>query len=197
MRPPGNAAEAIPARAKAERAVEKLEQKPPAEKQHRGQNEKRAENEWRDDRLDTGMGKESKVGAHHAGDGATRPNRRHLRTEVGVNVHQRGRDAARQIERQESSAPKPVLDVVAKNPERPHVASQMEPAAMKEHGAEEGTNLFAETEEMGEVRVRIANRNDRQLHKGSLQSSRPELQFPEKNERVDRDDGQCCGGKSP
>ena len=189
MRPPGNAAEAFCARAEAQCAIEKLKQKPPAEKQHRRENKIRSENKRRDNRLDPGMRKEPKISAHHAGDRSARADGRHLRTQVGVNVHQCRRDAARQVKQQKSSPTQSVLDIVAENPERPHVAKQVQPTAVKKHRAEERQDLFAQTERLSNFRNRVTHRYDRQFHERPFQSTRPQLQFPEKNQRIDRDDG--------
>ena len=72
MRPPRNSTHAIRAGQETERAIEKLQNKPPAEKKDRRDDKKGAEEERREDHCDIGMRVHAKIGAHHRGDGPTR-----------------------------------------------------------------------------------------------------------------------------
>ena len=63
--------------------------------------------------------------------------------EPGLNVvlGERRRDAAEQIEDQELHVPEAVLDVVAEDPQVQHVAAEVQPAAVHEHGGENGRDV--------------------------------------------------------
>src|SRR5439155_17690436 len=76
-----------------------------------------------------------------------------------------------------------------KNPERPHVPQQMNPAAVQKHGAEEGEELLVEAEVRGHIGPRVTGGNDRKLDQHLLEM-RAGLQFLEKNQDVERDDAQ-------
>ena len=51
-------------------------------------------------------------------------------------LRQRRRDSAYDVEQGEATVPHGVLDVVAEDPEIEHVADQVHPAAVQEHGRE-------------------------------------------------------------
>ena len=58
-----------------------------------------------------------------------------------VVLGERRGDAAEQIEDQELHVPEAVLDVVAEDPQVEHVAAEVQPAAVHEHGAENGRDV--------------------------------------------------------
>ena len=63
--------------------------------------------------------------------------------ELGADVvlGERRGDTAEQIEDQELHVPEAVLDVVAEDPQVEHVAAEVQPAAVHEHGAENGRDV--------------------------------------------------------
>ena len=56
---------------------------------------------------------------------------------VGIKMNQSSRQAAKKIKRKKANRPHAVLDVVAEDPQRPHVSNDMEPAAVEEHAGKE------------------------------------------------------------
>ena len=84
------------------------------------------------------MGKLDEVGAHDAGDGAARAHGRNARVRVGEHLREAGRRAANQIEDQIFRRAENIFDVIAEDPEEPHVAQDMHPPAMQEHGCQQG-----------------------------------------------------------
>ena len=57
---------------------------------------------------------------------------------VESHLERGGREAAEQIEDDEAHVPHRVLDVVAEDPQEPHVADQVHPAAVHEHRRDDG-----------------------------------------------------------
>lgn len=49
-----------------------------------------------------------------------------------------GQQAAQQVEEQETSVTHRIFDVVPEDPEKPHVADQMDSASVEEHGGHQG-----------------------------------------------------------
>ena len=76
------------------------------------------------------------IGAEHAGDGARGADVGHVRFRHREILGERRRDAGQQIEEQVFGVAEAVLDVVAEDPQVEHVAAQVQPAAVHEHGAE-------------------------------------------------------------
>src|SRR5206468_12905390 len=110
--------------------------------------------------------------------------------EVCVNVQQCSCHAAGQVKNQIPCAAKPVLDIVAKYPERPHVADQMQPTAMEKHRTEKRQELLSQSKRLSNVRNRITDRNDCQCHKSPFERARTQLDLPQENQDVDDDNGQ-------
>src|SRR5258706_8620803 len=114
MRTPGQAAKFASPTDKAERAIEELEQKPPAKENQRGHFKDKEEG--RKNRFDAGVRKEAKIGAHHRRDRAARADGRQGRISVRQDVKRAGRQSANHVKNDESSAAKLVLVRVAENP---------------------------------------------------------------------------------
>src|SRR5688572_9320434 len=83
------------------------------------------------------MRKLEQVAAHHAGDGSAGSDRGDARAEIEEQVDKAGGNAAEQIEHQVFAVAKHILDIVAVDPEEPHVADEVHPAAMEEHGSDQ------------------------------------------------------------
>ena len=82
---------------------------------------------------DPGVRVEEEVGAEHPGDRAARADHRHVRGRVGGDVRSGGRRAADQVEGEKARVAGRVLDVVAEDPEKDHVAEQVQHPAVQEH----------------------------------------------------------------
>src|SRR5439155_21273294 len=78
---------------------------------------------------------------------------------------------------------------------RPHVAEQMNPAAVQKHRAEEGEDLFRRGKELGHVRPRVAGGNDGKGQQHLLQVG-AELQLAHENEAVEDNDAERGRGKT-
>jgi hypothetical protein len=100
-------------------------------------------------------------------------------------VNDTGADSAQQIEYQEAEMAQPILDVVAENPQVPHVAEQMEPAAMEKHRSQKGDRYG------GERQIGLRPGNDSGGHHAILRHEPfercPERQFVDKAHDVDGD----------
>ena len=91
---------------------------------------------------DPGTGIQHEVGAQHRGDGPAGPQFRHLR--VGGRAEQQGRpglrqhgyEAAGKVEQQVGQRPEGVLDILAEDGQEQHVAQDVVPAAVQEHGGD-------------------------------------------------------------
>jgi hypothetical protein len=155
MRPPGNAAETLSSRAEAHGAIEKLEKKPNAQKQNGRQNKCRPEDERGHECFDAGERIKAEVRAHDSRNGSAGTNGWDLRTGIGKDVHARRRDPASQIQEDISRATKAVFNVVAKNPERPHIAEEMKPTTVQKHGAKKSEYFLRGRIEMADLRIRV------------------------------------------
>ena len=91
-------------------------------------------------------------------------------------LRERRRDPAHQIEDQELDRPELVLDVVAEDPQIEHVAAEMQPAAVHEHGGEDGGHVA------GWV-LAEPGRNERPLANEGIAA----VQLDEEEENVERD----------
>ncbi len=86
--------------------------------------------------LDPNPGIENQIGAHDAADGARGPDGRDLASGGGDDVRA-GRDQpAQEVEDEIAQVPHRILDVVPEHPQEPHIAEQVSPAAVHEHGSE-------------------------------------------------------------
>lgn len=88
-------------------------------------------------------------GAHDAGNGAAGADGGDGTAEVGGELDGGRSNAADQIEDGELGGPHGVLNVRSEDPQEPHVADEVEPAAVQEHGGDEG----GETQLVGDERV--------------------------------------------
>src|SRR5262249_48358621 len=71
-------------------------------------------------------------------DRAARSNARNGHVVVEDCMNDSGAESAEQIEYKVREVAKPILDIVAENPQVPHVPDQMQPAAVQKHGRQEG-----------------------------------------------------------
>src|SRR5207302_1446281 len=98
---------------------QELQDEPVTENQHSGDRYQKNKDQGQDARARI----EDGVRAHYAGNGAAGAKGGHRRIQVEDDVKQAGADSAEQIEEQVADVAVEVLDVIAKNPEKEHVAS--------------------------------------------------------------------------
>ena len=103
-------------------------------------------------------GIEHEIRAHHAADRARRANHGNLRVRLDPHLRERRRDAAREIEDQETRPRHRILDVVPEQPEEPHVPDQVHPAAMKEHRREDVEVLRPRIDHAGQAVTHLERR---------------------------------------
>src|SRR6185503_651139 len=113
-------------------------------------------------------------------------------------VREPGREAAEEIKEDEAERAERVLDVVAEDPEKPHVSDQVQPSAVQEHRREERRDDAAPPELAGLETVRHLPRHERELREESVQLP-TERYLIEKRRRAgddhrDRDGGKGAGG---
>ena len=115
-------------------AAEHLEEEPEAEEADRRDLDDLDEDEDRHQREHARPREEDEVGAQHARDGAARADRRDVASRGSTrHLREAGHRAAQEVEDQVAAVPHPVLDVVAEDPEVPHVPEEVQPAAVQEH----------------------------------------------------------------
>ena len=121
----------------------RLENEPNAEKDP-GWELADEDDDHEDDRHDTGPGQDHEVGAEHSRDRAAGADVRDLtfgRGSVGKRdegLERRRGEAAEEIEGEEAKVSQRILDVVPEDPKEQHVADDVEPAAVHEHGGDGG-----------------------------------------------------------
>lgn len=96
-----------------------------------------------------GPWKQDDIGAHDSRDGSRGADDGDRRAGVHENMGDAGNHAAGQIERQVSAPTKGVLNVVAEDPQGPHISEQMRETAVKENGRQE-----AESDDLVVVQAR-------------------------------------------
>src|SRR4029077_651918 len=122
---------------KRQRSAKDLAKNPESQIGDSGQLDKqRKEKDW-NKRDNTGGGKEKEIGAEHPSDRTGSSHGREGRIRIGEKMHQPCRQAANKIENKKAQRPHAVLHVVAEDPQRPHIADDVEPAAVKEHARNE------------------------------------------------------------
>ena len=97
--------------------------------------------------------------------------------------------AGEQIKEQEAQRSHSVFDVVAEDPQRPHVADEVRPAAMEEHAGDERPIVVdAETDRAGPLRMRVTRRDDAEEIDELLQLVGWPRHLVQEDRDVDRDD---------
>ena len=119
---------------------EKLHEEPEAEYDHSWNFDNLPEKEYGNQCRDTGEGMEQEVGSQNTGDGSTRANAGDYDVVIDAGVDEPGSEAGQQVEHQEPAVSQAVFHIVAEYPEVPHVANQMQPTAVQEHGREVGNS---------------------------------------------------------
>ena len=100
--------------------------------------EHRPDDDERDHGEDPGAREQHEVPAEDAGDRAAGADERHVARGSDEHLRRRRRHAADDVEDDEPRPRHGVLDVVAEDPQVPHVEEQVQPAAVHEQGREQG-----------------------------------------------------------
>ena len=102
-------------------------------------------------------------------------------------LREAGDAAADQIENRKSKRSHPVLDVVAENPERPHVGDEVEPAAMKKLVREDRpVTIHRKTNISSPVGMSEARRHNSEKIKELFEALLGKHELEEKDEHVDK-----------
>ena len=137
MCPPRNAARLIDARCgQGCSAVKELHEEPESKDDHGGYFDDLEEYKYGDKRKDPGKWIRNQIGAQDAGNRATGSDAGNRTAAIQNRVDNSRADTAQKIEYEKGEMPQAVLNVVAKNPEVPHVTDDMQPAAVQKHGRE-------------------------------------------------------------
>ncbi len=126
-----------PRTALAQRAAQQLEEEPVAEHEQRRHRDRGDVEAQEDQHVHVCARIHARVCAQHAADGARSADHRHGAGWIRGDLRTGCRQSRQQVEQQEARQPHDVLDVVAEHPQEPHVADDVEPAAVHEHRAEQ------------------------------------------------------------
>ncbi len=119
-------------------ALQKLEEEPEGQEEQGGDMEDGEDGEEGNEGGDAGQREEHEVAAEHAGDGAAGADGGHGGAGVGVYLDGVGDEAAEEVVEDEARFAEAVFDVVAEDPQVPHVAEEVDPAAVEEEVGDEG-----------------------------------------------------------
>ncbi len=138
-KPPRWAKKATPASPDRERlrATHSLQHEPDDEQDPGRHLEHRPDHDERDHREDALSREQHQVAAEHAGDRAAGADERHVAGRSDEHLRGRRRHPADEVEEDEPRPRHRVLDVVAEDPQVPHVEDQVQPAAVHEHRREQ------------------------------------------------------------
>jgi hypothetical protein len=137
MGPPSDTGESPGAAEETKKGIGRLDEKPGAQEEVRRNFEHRKNQQKRYQGKYSGAGVEDEVSAHHAGYCPAGSHSRNPRTEIQQHMEARGGHAAEEIEEKIAEVAETVLDIVAKDPQTPDIAEEMEPTPVKEHVGEE------------------------------------------------------------
>jgi len=136
MREPGNALCLRDTRQRTDPAKE-LKEEPVQKHEGGGYINRSDENDDEDQRYYADAGIEDQESAHDTGDGAAGSDGRYGTPDIQDGLRQGRRNARNQVEDEEFGGTHHIFDVRAKDPEKPHVADQVKPAAVQKHGSDE------------------------------------------------------------
>jgi hypothetical protein len=107
----------------------------------------------------------------------------------GEEVQQSGREPAHQIEEEKAEPSHPVLDVVAEDPQEPHVRDEVKPAPVQEGaGDEREIAVVRKANVGGPGRIAVTARNQPAQHDQELQPVFRESDLVKEHHHVDRDE---------
>jgi len=185
VRPPGNA----DGLAACQRGTEELHEKPePQEKEGRDL-DKPGNEEQRNEGQNSGHGIEKKIRAHNPGNSATGPDRRHWGVWIEQDVRYAGSQSTKDIKKEIPPGAEAILNIIAKDIKKPHIAEEMPETAMKKHGGEEGCDRLPAAEKRYPFRISVTggnkgipgNKGTGGLALGHLQSIKKHIEKDKKN----------------
>src|ERR1700733_4729071 len=143
MRPPRHAAIRLhPCGPERAEAAHELQEEPETD-EHDGWNARREpNNEQRNERENAARRKEKNISAENAGDCAASADCRYSRAPTECRLRDSRADSTNQIEPEIRKMAEAIFDVAAKNPEEPHVADNVQPAAMQKHRGKKRHNCI-------------------------------------------------------
>ena len=121
--------------------AEQLNQRPVAEHHPGGKCNRRDVDRQNDQRVHADSGIQQQVRAQDSADRSRCAHHGDDRVGTDERLRGGGHDPAQEIENQELPVPGHIFDVVSKDPEKQHVADQVEPAAVHEHRRDHGPVL--------------------------------------------------------
>src|SRR5581483_11757905 len=187
VRPPGNPRHPLPRHA-GDGAAEELRRRPEQEIDPRRHLEEEGKEKDRKQDDDPGVGKQNEVGAEHPGDGARCADRRNGRIDIRIKMGDPRDHAGQEIKKEKPCRSHQFLDVVAEDPEGPHIADQVDPPAVKEHAGEKrAVSAGRQSEPKRPVGMAVAGRHQSKEVKEPLLRRRIETCFIEKNGGIHRD----------
>ena len=113
---------------------EKLHDVPQTQQDHGGHGQREYENQCKNSRARV----KQDVSAHYAGDRSARAHGWNIGVKIKDHVKEPRPDPADQIEEEIRDVAKEIFDVVAKDPEKEHVPSDMQPAGVQKHAGDQG-----------------------------------------------------------
>ena len=126
--------------------------------------------------------KKHQIRTEHARDRARGAYRWNRRIRICQQLREAGDAAAEQIENRKSDRSHPVFDVVAENPERPHVGDDVEPAAMQKLVREDRpVTVHGKTDISSPIGMSEAGRHDSKEIKELFDALRGSIELEEKN----------------
>src|SRR5579864_341963 len=173
-------------------SAQKLQNKPVSEKDPGRYPPESKENDQDYKRQNACPRIEDDVRSHDASNRSAGPDGWFIRSQIEHDVSDRRRDPANEVKDQISKMAEIVLNVVAKDPEKPHVSDHVQPAAVQEHRGQNCRQGGAESV-MTRARKRSfkVNRNDSKLEDECVQrapSLRPDRKFEEEHKYVQAND---------
>src|SRR5437868_10250401 len=172
-----------------ERPAQHLAEEPEEEIEDSGQLEEEGEEEDRQQHDDLRAWEEDEVGAQHSRDRSRCSHGGHGRLGVGEPVCETGEQAREEVEDQEAARSHAILDVVAEDPEHPHVADDVGPAAVKEHAGEKRPVIvYRQAKLHRPLGMGVASGHDPENVEEALEVLGPEGQLVEEDDDVDGDE---------
>src|SRR5579864_5161556 len=176
-------------------AAQELHGEPQSNEKHRGQAREKPPKEKRDKREDARRRKKYYVCAEHSCNGAARAESGDRGTQTENRLRDTRAQSAHEIETEVGQVAEAVFHIRAKEPEKPHVADNVQPSRMKKHGSKQGEEALRE----GVLRVSegqlCARRDHRVSHDERLQRARVKRELVEEDDEVDDDECECDGGE--
>jgi hypothetical protein len=158
----------------------------------RGQFDGGEHEEQRHEADDAGLREQQHVGAQNAGNGAAGTDHRNAAAGHEEDLEQGSGDATHDVEDQVAKVAHALLDVVAEDEQGPHVAEEVKPAAVDEHGTEKcGPDLEASW------RGNKAGRDETPREDKLLKPLRTEPKLGEKDEAVQGDEDEIDDRNAP